>query len=154
MARDADLVIGLGTRWSDFTTASHSAFQDPQVGFVNVNVTPFDTSKLAALPVVADARAALEALAARLEGWRVDPAHEALCRELAAEWNATVEAAYAAAHSPLSQAEVIGLVEAATDDRDVVVGAAGSLPGDLHKLWRARDPEGVPRGVRLLLHGL
>jgi 3D-(3,5/4)-trihydroxycyclohexane-1,2-dione acylhydrolase (decyclizing) len=142
VARDADLVIGVGTRWSDFTTASRSAFQDPDVRFVNVNVTPFDTTKLAAVPVVADARAALEALADRLNGWRVDPAHEARCGELAAKWNATVEAAYADSHSPLSQAEVIGLVEAATDDRDVVVGAAGSLPGDLHKLWRARDPKG------------
>jgi len=142
VARDADLVIGVGTRWSDFTTASRSAFQDPGVNFVNVNVTPFDTTKLAAVPVVADARDALEALADRLNGWRVDPAYEACCRELATKWNATVEAAYAARHSPLSQAEVIGLVEAATDDRDVVVCAAGSLPGDLHKLWRARDSKG------------
>ncbi|MGA2528666.1 MAG: 3D-(3,5/4)-trihydroxycyclohexane-1,2-dione acylhydrolase (decyclizing) [Acidimicrobiales bacterium] len=142
VAREAELVIGIGTRWSDFTTASRSAFQDPKVSFVNINVTPFDTTKLAALAVVADARAALEALSERLKGWRVDPAYEAHCGELAAKWNTTVEAAYAAPHSPLSQAEVIGLVEAATDDRDVVVGAAGSLPGDLHKLWRARDPKG------------
>jgi len=142
VAGDADLVIGVGTRWSDFTTASRSAFQGTDVKFVNVNVTPFDTAKLAAVPVVADARAALEALAVRLDGWRVDPAYEARCRELAAEWNATVEAAYAERHSPLSQAEVVGLVEAATEDRDVVVAAAGSLPGDLHKLWRARDPKG------------
>jgi len=142
VARDADLVIGVGTRWSDFTTASRSAFQYPDVRFVNVNVTPFDSTKLAAVPVVADARAALEALADRLNPWRVDPEHEARCNELAAKWNATVEAAYAASFSPLSQAEVIGLVEAATDDRDVVVGAAGSLPGELHKLWRSRDPKG------------
>ncbi len=142
VARDADLVIGVGTRWSDFTTASRSAFADPAVRFVNVNVTPFDTAKLGALAVVADARDALEGLAGRLSGWRVDAAFEARCRELAAQWDAAVTSAYAEPHSPLAQAEVIGLVEAATDDRDVVVGAAGSLPGDLHKLWRARDPKG------------
>jgi 3D-(3,5/4)-trihydroxycyclohexane-1,2-dione acylhydrolase (decyclizing) len=142
IALGADLVIGVGTRWSDFTTASRSAFQDAGVKFVNINVTPFDTTKLAALPVLADARVALEALAERLGSWRVEPSYAARCGELAARWNEAVEAAYATPHSPLSQAEVIGLVEAATDDRAVVVGAAGSLPGDLHKLWRVRDAKG------------
>jgi 3D-(3,5/4)-trihydroxycyclohexane-1,2-dione acylhydrolase (decyclizing) len=142
VARDADLVIGVGTRWSDFTTASRSAFQDPGVRFANVNVTPFDSAKLAGLAVVADAREALEALGERLSSWRVEPGYEARYRALATAWDATVTAAYAERHTPLAQAEVVGAVEAALGERDVVVGAAGSLPGDLHKLWRTRDPKG------------
>jgi len=142
IARDADLVIGVGTRWSDFTTASRSAFQWPDVRFANINVTSFDSAKLSGLALVADARAALEALTERLAGWRVDPGYEERYRRLASQWDATVEAAYAERHTPLAQAEVIGAVQAALGARDVVVGSAGSLPGDLHKLWRTRDPKG------------
>lgn len=142
VARDADLVIGVGTRWSDFTTASRSAFQCPEVTFVNINVTPFDASKLAAVSVVADARAALEALREALSGWRVDSSYVDMCRELAQEWNATVDAAFASKVATLSQTELIGLVQDGTDERSVIVAAAGSLPGDLHKLWRSRDVKG------------
>lgn len=143
VARTADLVIGIGTRWSDFTTASHSAFQNPDVEFANINITPFDTTKLSGEPIVADARVALEALVERLSGWRVDHAYEREYQEGAARWNATVEAAYTLGRHPLpAQSEVIGAVEASSHDRDVIVGAAGSLPGDLHKLWRTRDPKG------------
>jgi 3D-(3,5/4)-trihydroxycyclohexane-1,2-dione acylhydrolase (decyclizing) len=143
VARDADLVIGVGTRWSDFTTASFSVFQHPGVDIVNVNITPFDTTKLSGVPIVADAREALRALSDRLAGYRVDEAFEREYKAASARWNETVEASYQLAHEPLpAQSEVIGAVEASSEDRDVVVAAAGSLPGDLHKLWRTRDPKG------------
>ena len=143
LAREADLVIGIGTRYSDFTTASRTAFQRPDVRFVNVNVAAFDAAKLSAVGLQADARAALEALSARLSGWSVDPAYRERATALARDWDATVSAAYALGHGPLpAQTEVIGAVNDAVDPRDVVVCAAGSLPGDLHKLWRTRDPKG------------
>ncbi len=143
IARDADLVIGVGTRWSDFTTASHSVFQNPDVEIVNVNVTPSDTAKLSALAVVADARVALDELQSRLRGWRVTSDYEVEYRSLAARWNDVVDAAYRLGHVGLpAQSEVIGAVEESSAEIDVVVGAAGSLPGDLHKLWRTRDPKG------------
>ena len=142
-ARTADLVIGIGTRWSDFTTASHSVFQDPDVRIVNINVTPFDTTKLAGAAIVADAREALVALSPRLSGWRVDEQYRRTYQAAAAEWNETVERSYQLNHQPLpSQSEIVGAVEASTEDRDVIVCASGSLPGDLHKLWRTRDPKG------------
>jgi 3D-(3,5/4)-trihydroxycyclohexane-1,2-dione acylhydrolase (decyclizing) len=143
VAKGADLVIGIGTRWSDFTTASHSVFQNPDVEIVNINVTPSDSAKLSALAIVADARATIDALDAELDGWRVPDEFESEYRGLAARWNEAVEAAYHLNHAPLpSQGEVIGAVEESSNDIDVVVAAAGSLPGDLHKLWRTRDPKG------------
>ena len=143
VARDADVVIGIGTRWSDFTTASYSVFQNPDVRIVNINVTAFDAHKLAAAVVVADAREALEALARQLDGWQVSEEFRERYRAAALAWNETVEAAYALDNRPLpAQSAIIGAVEAATNDRDVIVAAAGSLPGDLHKLWRTRDPKG------------
>jgi 3D-(3,5/4)-trihydroxycyclohexane-1,2-dione acylhydrolase (decyclizing) len=143
LAREADVVIGVGTRWSDFTTASKSAFQDPGVRFVNINVASFDAAKHSALAVVADARLALEALQDALAGHRVDPEWERRAADEAAAWGAEVQRLVTAGHEPLpSQAEVIGAVNAAAGPADVVVCAAGSMPGDLHKLWRARDPKG------------
>jgi 3D-(3,5/4)-trihydroxycyclohexane-1,2-dione acylhydrolase (decyclizing) len=143
LAREADLVIGVGTRWSDFTTASKSAFQDPGVRFVNINVAAFDAAKHSALAVQADAREALEALHDTLAGHRVDEAWTRRAADEAAAWGAEVERLVNAGHEPLpSQAEVIGAVNAAAGPADVVVCAAGSMPGDLHKLWRARDPKG------------
>jgi 3D-(3,5/4)-trihydroxycyclohexane-1,2-dione acylhydrolase (decyclizing) len=143
LAREADLVIGVGTRWSDFTTASKSAFQDPDVRFVNINVGGFDAAKHSGLPVLADARLALEALQDALAGHRVDDAWSSRAAAEAAAWGEEVARLVGADHSPLpSQAEVIGAVNAAAAAEDVVVCAAGSMPGDLHKLWRARDPKG------------
>jgi 3D-(3,5/4)-trihydroxycyclohexane-1,2-dione acylhydrolase (decyclizing) len=143
MARDADLVIGVGTRWSDFTTASKSAFQDPGVRFVNINVAGFDAAKHSALAIVADARLALEALQDALAGHRVDAQWERRAADEASAWGREVARLVSAGHEPLpSQAEVIGAVNAAAAPGDVVVCAAGSMPGDLHKLWRARDPKG------------
>jgi 3D-(3,5/4)-trihydroxycyclohexane-1,2-dione acylhydrolase (decyclizing) len=143
LAREADVVIGVGTRWSDFTTASRSAFQAEGVRFVNLNVAAVDAVKHAGVPLLADARAGLEALASALAGWSVEPAYRERARALAAEWDATVQRAYSLAHGPPpAQSEVIGAVNAVSGPRGVVVCAAGSMPGDLHKLWRARDPKG------------
>ncbi len=143
LAREADLVIGVGTRWSDFTTASKSAFQDPDVRFVNVNVASFDAAKHSGLALEADAKLALAALAEALAGHHADEAWERRAAEEARAWGEEVARLTHAGHEPLpSQAEVIGAVNEAAGPRDVVVCAAGSMPGDLHKLWRARDPKG------------
>ena len=143
LAREADVVIGVGTRWSDFTTASKSAFQDPDVRFVNVNVAGLDAAKHSGLPLEADARLALDALRAALAGWQADADWQARARREAQAWDEEVARLYGAGHGPLpSQAEVIGAVNDAAAERDVVVCAAGSMPGDLHKLWRATDPDG------------
>jgi len=138
VARDADLVIGIGTRWSDFTTASRSIFQDPHVRFVNINVAELDVYKQGAIAVTADARVTLEALTEI--GYRVEPAYRETCARLAKEWDAEVTRLYSLGHSPLpAQSEVIGAVNEFSGPSDVVVCAAGSMPGDLHKLWRTRD---------------
>jgi 3D-(3,5/4)-trihydroxycyclohexane-1,2-dione acylhydrolase (decyclizing) len=143
LAAEADVVIGVGTRWSDFTTASRTAYGADGVTFVNVNVAAVDTAKHAGVAVVADARAALEALTESLAGWQVPSGHRELAGRLAVEWDATVQHAYDLGHGPLpAQSEVIGAVNAGTGPRDVVICAAGSMPGDLHKLWRTRDPKG------------
>ncbi|MEO7117776.1 MAG: 3D-(3,5/4)-trihydroxycyclohexane-1,2-dione acylhydrolase (decyclizing) [Candidatus Limnocylindrales bacterium] len=142
MAREADVVIGIGTRWSDFTTSSRSAFAAEGVRFVNINIAAFDAAKHAGSMLVADAREALLALGSALEGWSVDTGHRARARQLADAWRATVHSATNDRHvSQPSQSEVIGAVNAIAGPRDVVVCAAGSMPGDLHKLWRSRDPK-------------
>ena len=144
IAAEADLVIGIGTRYSDFTTASRTAFQHEGVTFVNINIASFDAYKHGTqLPVVADAREALVELAEALAGHRVDAAYsERIAREKS-EWDATVDAAFAPSGLALpGQPEIIGAVQAASAPEDVIVQAAGSLPGDLHKLWRVRDPLG------------
>ena len=144
LAAEADLVIGVGTRYSDFTTASRTAFQNPDVTFVNVNVAPFDAFKHGSqLPVIADARETLTALAAGLGGVRVEPAYAERVAAEKREWDAAVDVAFT--HTGLNlpgQPEIIGAVQAASGPKDVVVQAAGSLPGDLHKLWRVRDSLG------------
>src|SRR3954464_13104737 len=142
LANDADVVIGVGTRYSDFTTASRTVFA-ADARFVNLNVASFDAHKLSALPLVADARVGLEQLDAALDGWSAPPEHAQRATKLAREWDATVQAAYDRRHGPLpSQSEVLGVVNTMSRPRDVVVCAAGSMPGDLHKLWRTRDPKG------------
>lgn len=144
LAAEADLVIGVGTRYSDFTTASRTAFRNPAVGFVNINVAAFDAYKHGTvLPVVADARQALMALGRELQRYRVPAEHEELLRTEKRTWDQRVDAAFVSSgRSRPSQAEIIGAVHAASDPRDVVVQAAGSLPGDLHRLWRVRDALG------------
>jgi 3D-(3,5/4)-trihydroxycyclohexane-1,2-dione acylhydrolase (decyclizing) len=143
LARSADVVVGIGTRWSDFTTASRTAFAFPGVRFINCNVTRFDAAKQSGEAVVGDARVVLEQLRAALAGWSVDASYREEAQRRAQEWEATVDHAYRLGHRPRpAQSEVIGVVNDVSRPRDVVVCAAGSMPGDLHKLWRTRDPKG------------
>ncbi|QNK81006.1 3D-(3,5/4)-trihydroxycyclohexane-1,2-dione acylhydrolase (decyclizing) [Nakamurella sp. PAMC28650] len=146
IAAAADVVIGIGTRYSDFTTASKTVWQQQGVKFVNINVAGLDAVKQAGLPVVADAKRALPALQAALAGYRSDAAYQALATRLAGEWDARVVAShhngFGAKNGLLAQSEVLGAVEAVMDPRDVVVCAAGSLPGDLHGMWRTRERKG------------
>ncbi len=150
LAREADLVVGVGTRWSDFTTASRTVFANPDVRFVNINIADYDAGKQSGLSVVADAREALTALREALGDHVVDEDYGEEQARLWAEWDTAVEAAY---HPPaevterlapglLTQGEVLGLVNETSAPRDVVLCAAGSMPGDLHKLWRVRDRKG------------
>jgi 3D-(3,5/4)-trihydroxycyclohexane-1,2-dione acylhydrolase (decyclizing) len=142
-AREADLVVGVGTRWSDFTTASKTAFQNPNVCFVNVNVADFDAHKHAGLALVGDARTTLEALDAALADYGVEEAYREQSARASEEWDGEVERLYTLEHGPLpAQSEVLGAVNSISGPEDVVVCAAGSMPGDLHKLWRTRDPKG------------
>lgn len=137
LAAKADLVLAIGTRLSDFTTASHSLFGDPEVVLVQLNVQPFDAVKHGARPLVADARRGLDALEAALGDWRAPAAWTARGRSLMAKWNAAVDRATGATNAPLpTDAQVLGAANRAAGKRDVVVCAAGGLPGELHKLWR------------------
>ncbi len=150
LAAAADVVIGVGTRYQDFTTASNTAFAAPGVRFVNVNVAGMDAVKRGGVAVVADAREALVALGAALQGWSVEDAHREETARLNAAWHATVAGVYARdeAADPATMAarptqnEVLGAVNELSDPRDVVVCAAGSMPGDLHKLWQVRERKG------------
>ena len=139
LAKAADLIIGVGTRYSDFTTASKTAFQNPDVRFININVAEFDAYKHNALPLVGDAQATLAELSVALDDYRVDGNYEANARALHEEWETEVQRIYDIRNQPLvSQGELIGAVNDAGDPDAVMVCAAGSLPGDLHKLWRSR----------------
>ena len=143
VAAEADLVIGVGTRYSDFTTASKTAFQSETVRFINVNIAEFDAQKLGGVALVGDARATLEELDRRLRGWTVDGDYRRRCEQLRQGWDREVTRLYSLGHGPLpAQSEVIGAVNDLSAPRDVVVCAAGSMPGDLHKLWRTRDAKG------------
>ncbi|MCU1663804.1 MAG: putative myo-inositol catabolism protein IolD [Pseudonocardia sp.] len=140
LAREADVVIGVGTRYSDFTTASRTAFQSQDVRFVNINIAAFDAAKHSGAMVVADARSALDALVDAMAGYRVDDAYTAGHRAHAADWNQVVDESFHLGHQPLpAQTEVLGALNEELAARDVVVQAAGSMPGDLQMLWRARD---------------
>ncbi len=142
MARDADLVIGIGTRYSDFTTASKTAFQNPDVKFININVAEFDAYKHSALPLVGDARVTLEELKAAVGDFKTSAEYRARAAQLNKEWDEEVSRIYGIEHGPpISQGEVIGAINAVAGARDIVLNAAGSAPGDLHKLWRSRDPK-------------
>ena len=143
IAREADLVIGIGTRYSDFTTASKTAFQNSAVRFININIADFDAHKHAGLPIVADARAALEELTAALHDHHTTDEYQARATQFNKEWDAEVARLHNLEHGPpISQSEVIGSVNQASEPTDIVLCAAGSLPGELHKLWRTRDPKG------------
>jgi 3D-(3,5/4)-trihydroxycyclohexane-1,2-dione acylhydrolase (decyclizing) len=142
-AREADLVIGIGTRYSDFTTASKTAFQNPAVRFININVAEFDAYKHAAIPLTGDARATLEELQSAVAGYQIEKSYAAHIATYRADWEKEVDRLYAVRKDPpLSQGEVIGALNTFTEASDILLCAAGSLPGDLHKLWRTRQPGG------------
>ncbi len=142
MALEADLVIGIGTRYSDFTTASKTQFQNPNVRFVNINVAEFDANKHCAMPLLGDARAVLEELGGALAGCQTDAAYQANARALHDAWEAEVDRIYAIRNTPLtSQGELVGAVNEIGKPESIMVCASGSLPGDLHKLWRSRHPK-------------
>jgi len=142
LARDADLVIGIGTRYSDFTTSSKTAFQHPDVRFININVAAFDATKHLALPLVGDAQVTLEELLGLLDSYSVEADYRMQAEQLHQEWDSEVERIYNIRHTPLpSQGELIGAVNELSEPPAIMVCAAGSLPGDLHKLWRARHPK-------------
>jgi 3D-(3,5/4)-trihydroxycyclohexane-1,2-dione acylhydrolase (decyclizing) len=138
-AREADVVIAVGTRLSDFTTMSNTAFAGARL--VGINVCEVDACKRAAIPVVGDARAVLDELTPLLNGYETSARYRASVQARRREWNVEVDRLVAQrTTAPMAQAEVIGIVNAFAHPRDVVVSAAGSLPGDLHKLWRATQP--------------
>src|SRR5262245_47300630 len=147
LARDADLVIVVGSRLSDFTTASKTAFQHERVRFIAINVAEIDAHKHAAVPLVGDARAVLDELRALIAGHHVDAEYTETIAQLTTAWRAEVERVCAPAppappaRRALTQAEVIGVLQSVLTPNDTIVCAAGSLPGDLHKLWQARDPK-------------
>jgi 3D-(3,5/4)-trihydroxycyclohexane-1,2-dione acylhydrolase (decyclizing) len=139
ISTDADLIVGIGTRFTDFATGSKSLFANPKVRFVNINTFEMDAFKHAAVPLTGDAKATLEELLPLLDGYDTGRAYR---DEIAAHnkwWDDEVTRLYSTDMDPISQAAVIGEVEASADDRDVVVTSAGSLPGDLQKVWRCRD---------------
>ncbi len=139
----ADVVIGIGTRYSDFTSISQSAFQNPDVKFININVSEFDSFKQGAIPVVADARETLKELNKLLSTYRVSNSYSATVKKYNSEWDKTVDRIYAVSgDQPVRQAEIVGAVNNFSSAKDIVVCAAGSLPGDLHKLWRTQDCKG------------
>ncbi len=143
LARETDLVIGIGTRYSDFTSASKTAFSRAGLRFININVAEFDAYKHSALPLVGDARVTLEELALELSGYAVAEDYRARAAAYNRAWDAEAHRIYNLEHEPLlSQGEVIGLVNSLSASGDTVLCAAGSLPGDLHKLWRTRDRKG------------
>ena len=143
-AKDADVVIGIGTRYSDFTTSSRTAFQNPNVRFININIASFDAFKHgSALPVVADARESLKELTALLSTFATTSDYQSKYAKDKSEWDAVVDAAFVDQKRALpSQTEIIHAVQSASDATDTLICAAGSLPGDLHKLWRVRSPLG------------
>jgi 3D-(3,5/4)-trihydroxycyclohexane-1,2-dione acylhydrolase (decyclizing) len=142
-AREADLIIGIGTRYSDFTSASKTAFQNPAVRFLNINVAEFDAYKHAALPLTGDARATIEELQLAVAGYQVEKSYAARIAAFRTDWDKEVDRIYAVRKAPpISQGEVIGALNIFTEPSDILLNAAGSLPGDLHKLWRTRQTGG------------
>ncbi|MFF4259200.1 3D-(3,5/4)-trihydroxycyclohexane-1,2-dione acylhydrolase (decyclizing) [Streptomyces sp. NPDC001663] len=144
LAREADVVLGIGTRYSDFTTASHTVFGNPDVTFVNLNVARLDAVKHSAEPLVADARLGIQALAGALDGWEVEETYRRHIRQLIARTREIEDECFAPERNTgdlPAQTQILGALNEVLDDRAVVINAAGSMPGDLQQLWRARDPK-------------
>ncbi len=143
IAREADLVIGIGTRYSDFTTASKTAFQDASVRFININVSEFDAFKHAAVTLVGDARVTIGELQHAISGYKVEVGYAAKVSDFRLAWEKESGRIHGIRKNPpITQGEVIGIINDFTEASDVMVCAAGSMPGDLHKLWRTRRPGG------------
>jgi 3D-(3,5/4)-trihydroxycyclohexane-1,2-dione acylhydrolase (decyclizing) len=143
LAREADLILGVGTRYSDFTSASKTAFQHPSVRFVNINVSEFDAYKHAAVALTGDARATIEELQADVNRYQVKESYRTKISAFRAAWEKEVDRIHGIRKEPpISQGEVIGIVNHFTASSDIMICAAGSMPGDLHKLWRTRQPGG------------
>ena len=143
LAREADLIIGIGTRYSDFTTASKTAFQNPSVRFININVSEFDAYKHAAVPLTGDARVTIEELHNAIAGYKVEATYQKKVSEFRAGWEKEVDRIHGIRKDPpITQGEVIGIINNFTEASDIMICAAGSMPGDLHKLWRTRQPGG------------
>ncbi len=142
LIKEADVVITIGSRLNDFMTASLTAFANPDVKFININIAEYDSHKQGAIPLTGDARETLKALADMLSGWQTAADYQARATRLATEWDQIVTDYYNKENEPLpSQPEVLGAINTFCDDQDVIVNAAGSAPGDLHKLWRTTDPK-------------
>ncbi|TGB14748.1 3D-(3,5/4)-trihydroxycyclohexane-1,2-dione acylhydrolase (decyclizing) [Streptomyces sp. MZ04] len=144
LAREADVVLGIGTRYSDFTTASHTVFGNPDVTFINLNVARLDAVKHSAEPLIADARLGIQALAGALTDWEVEEEYREHMRQLIARTGEIEEECFAPDRNTgelPAQTTILGALRDVLDDRDVVINAAGSMPGDLQQLWRACDPK-------------
>ena len=139
ISRDADLIICIGTRLSDFTTASKTLFQHPGVTFLSINVSPFDAHKYSSVSLIGDAKKSLETLNYILknDGFSISVKFRAKIKQQKNNWNQEVDRIFNLKNEPaVSQGEVIGLISDCMTEDDTVVCAAGSLPGDMHKLWR------------------
>lgn len=144
IANEADLVIGIGTRYSDFTTASKSLFKNPDVRFININVNEFDAYKHNALPLTGDAKTTLEELLFLVNEFRVEDNYRKRIAEINKAWDDEVTEIYANGNGsipPIDQAVVIGALNSFMNKEDIMINASGSAPGDLHKLWRATNPK-------------
>ena len=143
LAAEADVIVGVGTRFADFTTGSWALFKNPDRRFIGINVQPFDAAKHRAVPVVGDARVALASLDAALGDWKAPRAWADAAAKAKADWEATAALYTAPTNAPLpTDAEVLGALMRVAEKSDVVVCAAGGLPGELHKLWRPGAPLG------------
>lgn len=141
VAREADLVIGIGTRYSDFTTASKTIFQNPDVKFVNINVFEMDAYKHSGVPIVADAKVTLTEWKKTLKKYHVDPKFSFLIKDLKQQWENESDRLFSLGNQPTpAQSEIIHSIWKAVGAKDVLLSAAGSQPGDLHKLWRTKTP--------------
>lgn len=163
IAQKADLIIGVGTRYTDFTTASKSLFQNEEAEFLNINVAEFDAYKLDGVKVIADAKAALEAISEELEKAGYKSEYKSEISTVKKQWNKELDRLFnleyseegfkpeVAGHldhvleefgkqtgSYLTQTRVLGIFDEMLDDDAIIVGAAGSLPGDLQRLWRPK----------------
>ena len=143
IAAEADVVIGVGTRYGDFMSASKSAWQNPEVTFININVAEMDAFKHSGIPLQGDARETLKELLKGLGDYKTSQAYTQRVKDYNAEWDAIVEQAYATVNEAKPvQSEYIGALNDFVEDHDIVLCAAGSLPGDLHKLWRTKNSKG------------